>query len=268
MPKFSIMENRLLTGRKIMEIVLYIIGGLLAGIATGLIGLSAAVIIAPLFATILGMDAYVAIGIALASDIFASATSSINYIKHKNIDLKHSWVLFVSVIVAAIIASYLSKDMNPYNMSATINVFVLILGLRFLIYPLDKERKAKRIPFGRYVIFSSIFFGVIIGIICGYFGGGGGLSLLAVLTLLYKYDFKKAVGTSVFIMTFTALVASTTHIIIESTEWLPLIITSVSAFIGANVASSYANKINLKVLNYTIAGFLIIYGIVLIVLHF
>ena len=58
--------------------IIYIIGGVLAGFVTGLVGLSAAVIIAPLFATMLGMDPYMAIGIALATDIFASAVSSVN----------------------------------------------------------------------------------------------------------------------------------------------------------------------------------------------
>ena len=67
------------------QILIYIIGGILAGIATGLVGLSAATIIAPLFATMLGMDVYMAIGIALASDVLASATSSYIYIKNKNI---------------------------------------------------------------------------------------------------------------------------------------------------------------------------------------
>lgn len=251
-----------------MEIIIYIIGGFLAGVATGLIGLSAAVIIAPLYATLLGMDAYVAIGIALASDIFASATSSVNYIRHKNIDLKKSWVLFACVIIAAIIGSYFSKNLDPFITNSTINIFVLILGLRFLIYPLSKERASKDIPFGKYIIFTSVFFGIMIGLISGFFGSGGGLSLLAVLTMIYKFDFKKAVGTSVFIMTFTALVASTTHILVMRTEWLPLVITAVSAFIGANIASSYANKINLKVLNYTIGIFLTIYGIILVILHF
>lgn len=251
-----------------MEITIYIIGGLLAGIATGFVGLSAAVIIAPLFATVLGMDAYVAVGIALASDIFASATSSINYIRHKNIDLKKSWVMFASVIISAIIGSYLSRDMNTFVMSSTMNIVVLALGLRFLLYPVYKEQENKKMPLQNHIILAGLLSGIIIGLISGYFGGGGGLSMLAVLTILYKYEFKEAVGTSVFIMTFTALVASTTHIIIADTSWLPLIFTSVAAFIGANIASNFANRINIKVLNYTIAIFLIAFGIVLNILHF
>lgn len=251
-----------------MEIVIYIIGGLLAGIATGFIGLSAAVIIAPLFATVLGMDAYVAVGIALASDIFASATSSINYIRHKNIDLKSSWIMFLSVIVFAILGSYFSRDMNTFVMNSTINIVVLFLGIRFFIYPVYKENPNRKIPLQNHKIIGGILSGGTIGMISGYFGGGGGLSMLAVLTVLYRFEFKKAVGTSVFIMTFTALVASTTHIIIEATSWTPLIITSVAAFIGANIASNFANKINIKILNYTVATFLTSFGIILIILHF
>ena len=122
-----------------MEIFIYIIGGLIAGIATGLVGLSAATIIAPLFATMLGMDPYVAIGIALASDVFASATSASNYFKNKNIDLKNASGIAVSVIVFAIVASYLSYMTKPEILNTSINIFVFILGIRFIVYPVKKH---------------------------------------------------------------------------------------------------------------------------------
>lgn len=251
-----------------MDIIIYIIGGILAGVATGLIGLSAAVIIAPLFATLFGMDPYVAVGIALASDVFASAISSVTYIKNKNINIKHSYILAITIIVFAILGSFLSKDMNPHNMNSTLNIFVVILGIRFLVYPVKDPKPGSRRKFGTFVIITSLFFGAIIGMISGYFGGGGGLSILAVLVMLYSYDIKKAVGTSVFIMTFTAFVGATTHIVMRGTAWIPLLITSAAAMIGANIASQYANKINTKTLNRVIGVFLIIYGIILLILHF
>ncbi|ETJ41254.1 hypothetical protein Q604_UNBC04818G0001, partial [human gut metagenome] len=46
-----------------------LIGGLGAGIGTGLAGLSAAAVISPMLITFLGMPAYQAVGIALASDV-------------------------------------------------------------------------------------------------------------------------------------------------------------------------------------------------------
>ena len=96
-----------------MDILIYIIGGILAGMATGLVGLSAATIIAPLFATFLGMDPFVAVGIALASDVFASAISSGHYIKNKNINLKDAYLLGGIILTFVILGSILSQNTNP-----------------------------------------------------------------------------------------------------------------------------------------------------------
>ena len=251
-----------------MDIVIYLIGGLLAGIATGLVGLSAAVIIAPLFATLLGFDPYVAIGIALASDIFASSTSAYNYIRFKNIDIKHASVMAASVVVFTIVGSYLSKDMEPYTLGGIINIFVVVLGLRFLVYPVKDRATGTFIKPGKWIVIQSLLWGVIIGMISGYFGSGGGLSMLAVLTMLLGYGLKRAVGTSVFIMTFTAFVGAVTHIVIGGTDWLALILASITAFLGANAASIFANRINEKRLNQIIGIFLIIYGGILVTIFY
>lgn len=250
-----------------MEILIYILGGIIAGITTGLVGLSAATIIAPLFATMLGMDPYIAIGIALTSDVFASATSASNYIKNKNIDLKNASGIAVSVVLFTIIASYLSFSTKPETLNTSINIFVFILGIRFIVYPV-KNRVKDKVLKNKKLFLETLIWGAIIGYISGHFGAGGGLSLLALLTMRLGYDLKKGVGTSVFIMTFIALVGSVVHIIIAGTLYTPLIITSISAFIGANAASKYANKIDSEKLNKTIGVFLLIYGIALIVFYF
>ena len=70
-----------------LEFIVYIIAGLGAGIGTGLAGLSAAAVISPMLITFLGFPAYEAVGIALASDVLASAASAYTYGKNKNIDL-------------------------------------------------------------------------------------------------------------------------------------------------------------------------------------
>lgn len=251
-----------------MEILIYIIGGLLAGLATGLVGLSAAVIIAPLFATVLGMDPYIAVGIALATDIFASATSAFNYIRYKNIDLKHSAPMAIAVVVFAILGSYLSRDMNPANLNSVINIVVVFLGMRFLIYPVKDRVPGKFIKPGKMILFQSLLWGIVIGMISGYFGSGGGLSMLAVLTMLLGYGMKRAVGTSVFIMTFTAFVGAVTHIIVGGTIWPALLIASFAAFNGANLASIYANKIDEILLNRIIGVFLVLYGSFLVIIYF
>ena len=252
-----------------LEIIVYIIGGILAGLATGLVGLSAATIIAPLFATVLGMDVYLAIGIALASDILASATSAVTYIKNKNILFNKRSIIFgLMVILFAAIGSYFSKDTNPYNLGSALNFFVVLLGIRFIVYPVKDHGQDKIMKKGKLVMAQAIMWGAIIGMISGYFGSGGGLSMLAVLTMLLGYNLKNGVGTSVFIMTFTALIAASVHFVIGGVDILPLAITCIAAFIGANISSIFANKVSNKVLNLTIGISLFLFGIVMVVIWY
>ncbi|MDC0558812.1 sulfite exporter TauE/SafE family protein [Candidatus Izimaplasma bacterium] len=251
-----------------MDILIYLIGGILAGMATGLVGLSAATIIAPLFATFLGMDPFVAVGIALASDVFASAISSGHYIKNKNINLKDAYLLGGIILAFVILGSILSQNTNPYNLNSTLNIFVVILGIRFLVYPVKDRGSSKIMQLKRYKIPQIIIWGIVIGLISGFFGAGGGLSILAVLTMLLGYGLKNGVGTSVFIMTFVALVGAITHFVVKDTIPLAVVITSISALVGANFASMYANKINEVKLNRVIGVFLILFGTSLILVFY
>ena len=50
-----------------------------AGLGTGFAGMSAAAVISPMLITFLGMDPYMAVGIALSSDVLASAVSAYTY---------------------------------------------------------------------------------------------------------------------------------------------------------------------------------------------
>ena len=65
----------------IVELIVCIFAGLGAGLGTGLAGLSAAAVISPMLITFLKIPAYQAIGIALASDVLASAVSAYTYRK-------------------------------------------------------------------------------------------------------------------------------------------------------------------------------------------
>ena len=52
-----------------IKLLVCLVAGMGAGIGTGLSGLSAAAIISPMLITFLGIDSYMAVGIALASDV-------------------------------------------------------------------------------------------------------------------------------------------------------------------------------------------------------
>ena len=73
--------------------------GMGAGLGTGFAGMSAAAVISPMLITFLHMDPYMAVGIALSSDVLASAVSAYTYHKNKNLDIKNGLIMMASVLV-------------------------------------------------------------------------------------------------------------------------------------------------------------------------
>ena len=60
----------------LFTILVTFFAGMGAGLGTGFAGMSAAAVISPMLITYLHMDPYMAVGIALSSDVLASAVSA------------------------------------------------------------------------------------------------------------------------------------------------------------------------------------------------
>lgn len=98
------------------KLIVCIVAGLGAGIGTGFAGMSAAAVISPMLITFLGFPAYEAVGIALASDVLASAISAYTYGKHKNLDVKNGIIMLISVLVFTLVGSFIaSKVPQPVH---------------------------------------------------------------------------------------------------------------------------------------------------------
>ena len=251
------------------EIIVCLVAGLGAGIGTGFAGMSAASIITPILFTFLGIPVYEAIGIALASDVLASAVSAYTYKKNGNIDIKNAVVMLVAVLSFTILGSYISKDVPNTSMSMGTTIAVFILGIKFTISPVRKIKETNVIETGYKGILKSLISGAVIGLICGFLGAGGGMMMLIILTSVLGYDLKKAVGTSVFIMAFTAFTGSVSHFMINGIHYpRVLILCIIFTLIFARVAAVIANKSSEKVMGRTVGITLIVLGIVVLVLNY
>lgn len=247
-------------------IIVCIIAGLGAGIGTGLAGLSAAAVISPMLITFLGFEAYSAIGIALASDVLASAVSAYTYAKNKNLDIKNGLVMLFSVLVFTVIGSRIAA-LVPNSAMGGFSVFMtFFLGIKFIIKPVmtTKEKQGQKTK--QQKIIQSLVCGVLIGFICGFIGAGGGMMLLLILTSVIGYELKTAVGTSVFIMTFTAFTGAVSHFMIDGIpDMKALILCVISTLVGARVAAMFANKASAVTLNRVTGVVLTILGAAMII---
>lgn len=249
----------------LVTILVCFFAGMGAGLGTGFAGMSAAAVISPMLITFLGMDPYMAVGIALASDVLASAVSAYTYGKNKNLDIKNGLVMMATVLVFTMVGSWISSLVPSTTMGGFSTFMTLLLGIKFILRPVMTTKEAMGQVSAKKRIIQSIGCGVIIGFICGFIGAGGGMMMLLILTSILGYELKTAVGTSVFIMTFTALTGSLSHFAIGGApDWTVLSLCILFTLVWARIAARFANKASAKTLNRATGVILVVLGVVIL----
>lgn len=246
----------------LITIVVTFFAGMGAGLGTGFAGMSAAAVISPMLITFLGIDPYMAVGIALSSDVLASAVSAYTYGKNRNLDIKNGLIMMVSVLIFTVVGSYVSS-LVPSTTMGNFSVFMtFLLGIKFIVKPVMTTKESMQSVSAKKRVVQSIICGVLIGFICGFIGAGGGMMMLLILTSVLGYELKTAVGTSVFIMAFTAFTGALSHFAIGGTPNLIVCISCVVfTLLWARIAAVFANKAEPKTLNRVTGIVLVILGV-------
>lgn len=252
-----------------IEILVCLIAGIGAGLGTGFAGMSAAAVITPMLVTFLDIPVYQAVGIALASDVLASAVSAYTYKKNGNLDIRNGLIMMISVLVFTTVGSYLSSLVPNSTMNGFSVVMTAFLGIKFIVKPVMTTKEAMQSVSKTKRTVQSIISGCVVGFICGFVGAGGGMMMLLVLTSVLGYELKTAVGTSVFIMAFTALTGSLSHFAIDGLPDMKILVICVAfTFVWARIGAWIANKASAKTLNRVTGIILLSLGIVITVVNF
>ncbi len=253
----------------LIEVIVCFFAGMGAGLGTGFAGMSAAAVISPMLITFLGMPAYQAVGIALASDVLASAVSAYTYGKNKNLDIRNGLVMMASVLVFTMAGSYISS-LVPNTTMGSFSVFMtLLLGIKFIVKPVMTTKESmESVSPGKRII-QSILCGCGIGFICGFIGAGGGMMMLLILTSVLGYELKTAVGTSVFIMAFTAFTGAVSHFAIGGApDGKILILCVFFTLLWARIAARFANKASAATLNRATGVILAVLGAAILAVNY
>ena len=249
-----------------ITILVTFFAGMGAGLGTGFAGMSAAAVISPMLITFLHMDPYMAVGIALSSDVLASEVSAYTYGKNKNLDIKNGVIMMCSVLAFTVVGSFIASLVPSRTMGGFSTVMTFFLGVKFIVKPVMTTKESMQAVSAKKRAIQSIICGILIGFICGFVGAGGGMMMLLILTSVLGYELKTAVGTSVFIMTFTALTGAVSHFAIGgSPDWMVWTLCVVFTFIWARIAAVFANKAEPKTLNRATGVVLVILGAVIFV---
>ena len=171
----------------------------------------------------------------------------------------------VTVLLFTVAVSYI-ESLLPAATMGNFSVFMtLLLGIKFIVKPVMTTKEAMQGVSAKKRAIQSIICGMMIGLICGFVGAGGGMMMLLILTSVLGYELKTAVGTSVFIMAFTAFTGAASHFMIGGApDWTVFILCVAFTLIWARIAARFANKATPETLNRATGIILVILGIVVL----
>ena len=248
-----------------MEGLIFILAGFVTGIITGIIGASSIVAFIPIILLFLKYDAFSLIGVSLALDVFVALVVFLMYTKYHHIKFKIGIFLSIFAVIGAVIGSYISISLPQSELFAITGLITIFTGIGIF----RRKRKFKsqnKLEFNfslkNFKFWLTILLSFAIGLIAGALGAAGGISLLLLLILLFRFEIHEAIGTSVFIMFFIALAGSLTHFYFIDFK-TPLLISAIAGgVIGAFLSARLANFFKEETLNKISGLILIILGLV------
>jgi uncharacterized membrane protein YfcA len=221
--------------------ILGYIGALLVGLILGLIGGGGSILTVPLLVYLLGYNPI----LATAYSLFVVGTSSLvgTIQKHKKglVDFK----IGLAFSFPSFLAVYLSRRYFVPNIPdtlSTIGNFVLTKEMGIMTFfaiimflssasMIRKGKKKVGIP-ARQPYYKTFIQGLIIGTITGIIGAGGGFLYVPALVLWANIPMKKAVGTSLIIVTINSLIGFMGDVQTLEIDWMFLLTFTAISIIG------------------------------------
>ncbi|NGX56440.1 MAG: hypothetical protein K1060chlam5_00681 [Candidatus Anoxychlamydiales bacterium] len=254
-----------------IEIIFFIILGIIAGTFSGMFGIGGGVFVVPFLSIIfnyMGFEKTLIIKYSIATSLSIMVLTSISsfyfHYKNKNVIFEILKKIIFFMIFGTIIGTIFAHFLKSEVLTILFAVFLLLISIKMFIGFNIKKRKK--------VIYPSLkilsFFGSIIGLKSGLLGIGGG-SLSVPMLSYFGYPMRKAAGTSSSFTLIISIVGTVSYIILGSQMqsqkdflgyiYIPaFLITSIFSYVFANVGARLANIISNKLLRIMFAVFLLL----------
>lgn len=251
--------------------ITFIIIGFIVGGITGITGASGVLIMIPIFSTFFNIPLNIILGTSLLVDVIASTSVSFTYFRAKNVDIIGTLWVIVGALLGAQIGSFFVISVSRIFIMFVLAMCMIFFGIKMFRSGLSKEKKNDLVVSDKISSYlrtpiGMIFSGFIVGLTTGIFGAGGGLTVFVILYSFLKFNIKKAVGTSSFIMLLTALSGVMGYAENGNLDIKLGIIIGISAAFGGALTSIFANRINEKILARIIGLFFIFLAFVMFTL--
>jgi len=198
------------------EVIGYI-SAVFIGTTLGLIGGGGSILTVPVLVYILAIEPVLATAYSLFIVGTTALVGAVKNIKTGNIDIKTGIVFSVPSLFAVyftrriIIPSIPQKIIiiNDFYLSKETGIMlffslIMLLAATSMIYKRKEKRKENKIKYTAITLE-----GLVVGVFTGLVGAGGGFLIIPALVLLGGLSMKKAIGTSLMIISVKSLIGFT-----------------------------------------------------------
>lgn len=249
------------------------IGALIVGLVLGLIGGGGSILTVPLLVYLLGYNPV----IATAYSLFVVGTSSMvgTYQKYKEglVDFKTGLAFsFPSFIAVYLSRRYLVPGIpdtlfsfGDYSLTKEMGIMVFFAFIMLLAsFSMIKKEKNNDVISKYQPYYKTFIQGLVIGTVTGLIGAGGGFLYVPALVVWANIPMKKAVGTSLIIVTINSLIGFIGDVQTLEIEWIFLLSFTLISVIGIILGVFISKFISGKKLKKSFGFFVLIMALYII----
>lgn len=249
---------------------MYLLGALISlliGIVLGLVGGGGSILTVPLVHYLFGTNMLIATTYSLVVVTVAAGIGAAQRVKSGQIDFRQGVVFVIpsmltALVIRGLVMPEIPKEFELSGIQFRRDLIIASLLILVMIYTAIRTLTSKRTPSEEKA--SSVLviaYGILTGLLSGLIGAGGGFIIVPILLRL-GLDMRKAVGTSMFIITIQSMVALIGDIFNEEIyqqgglDWRILILitsfTVAGVFVGTYLQKRFSGKALRKIFAFVL----------------
>lgn len=244
--------------------ILFVIIGIFAGAIGSIVGIGGGMFFVPALLYFVNlaepgsMSPAMATGTSLLVIIITALSSTLSYLKQKKVDTESAWLFFIGSAPGAIAGVYLNKMLHLQSFYLLFGLFQITMFILMLVKDklkprnlgwdvrrtfTDSEGVTHEYGYKRWVAITVAFF---VGVTSSLFGVGGGVLLVPMMIVLFRFPPHVATATSMFVIFLSAIVGSATNILNDNIHWIYALVLAPGAWLGGKLGAYLAQRLKGK----------------------
>lgn len=239
-----------------IDVILFLITGLIAGSFGGLLGLGGAVILVPALTLGFGLPVHMAIAVSLISNIFVSFTSMMGYRRKGLLHRRTIWIMNIGSVAGILLGTLVATQSPAALIKLLFGFFLLFMIAQALLVKRELDLGEAKEPDHLNVPAFSVL-GFCMGLLGAVLGIGGGTLAVPVQNALLKVPLRNAIANSLATIVVSASVGAVTYFIIGSGTLFSgsdVLITAAAivpgSVIGAKLATMVSDRLPVRYIRY------------------